>query len=81
MIKIEQVENKINFYWENNVYMGYAYKEVDGYYVFILEGKSGGFLESHVLRSIANKLDEINQLWDDQIQEYFENESKKYVKS
>ena len=36
--------------------------------------RSGGALSAYDLRSIANKLDELNKPWDDQVQEYFADE-------
>lgn len=48
---------------ENGVKFGELYMEVDGYYVWDSLG-GRGYLEAHVLRNIADKLDELNKDWD-----------------
>ena len=48
---------------ENRVKFGELYMEVDGYYVWDNLGRHG-FLPSHAMRSIADKLDELNKEWD-----------------
>lgn len=47
----------------NNQYLGMAYKEVDGFYVWWPRNNSGnnpGFFSEEVLRQIADKLLELN---------------------
>lgn len=51
--------------------VGEIYAEVDGYYVFVYKG-GNGYWDSMGLRLIANKLDEMNGEWDQQIRQYFE---------
>lgn len=55
-----------------NVLIGDAYREVDGYYVFVPGGRGAAWSSSE-LKMVAEFLDEINEPWDKQIQEYFEN--------
>lgn len=54
----------MNLYWGNDQYIGYAYKEVDGYYVFVF-GKGEGSWSDYALREIADKLTELNKDWDE----------------
>jgi hypothetical protein len=46
--------------------------DVDGYYYFW--PSNDGCWPSHIMRSIANKLDEINKKWNDEVTEYFDKE-------
>jgi len=52
-----------NLHFVNGVKLGYAYAEVDGYYVFVPETRNG-FWSSYTLRMIAERLDELNAEWD-----------------
>lgn len=61
--------------------MGYAYIEIDGFYGYVFPEDNGGFWEAHTLKAIADKLDDLNKGWNDKINKYFENESKKSKKS
>lgn len=76
MIKTVKQGDKIKFYWENGSYMGYVYKEIDGFYTYVIEDK-GGTIDAYVLRALANKIDKLNKPWNDQINEYFKNEQAK----
>jgi len=42
------------------------YQEVDGYYYYAPPGP--GSYSAHTLRDIANRLDELNEPWDDLIE-------------
>lgn len=53
--------------------LGSCYQEVDGYYVWVPEGN--GAWDTYSLRLIANFLEEINKEWDEEIKEYFKNNS------
>jgi hypothetical protein len=57
-------------FYENGVRLGILYREIDGYFVFGPE-PGGGSWSGHVLRDIADKIEELNKPWDQQIQEYF----------
>ena len=45
--------------------------DVDGYFYFW--PANDGCWSAYILHSIANKLDEVNKKWDDQIREHFTN--------
>ena len=47
--------------------------DVDGYFYFW--PTNDGCWSAYIMRSIADKLDEVNKKWDDQITEYFNKES------
>lgn len=61
-----------NVLWENGKHLGYFRLDVDGYYYFE-ELPNGGYWSAHSLRHIANKLDEINKPYDDEVNQYFNN--------
>jgi hypothetical protein len=73
MITTKQITGALEFYWDNGSYMGYAYQEVDGYYVFVFPTHMSGCHTEHGLRSIADKLRELNKDWDNKVNDYFEN--------
>jgi hypothetical protein len=58
-------ENSFKVIYSNGVEMGFLLKEVDGYFVFYPNLSNGGFWSAHILRSLANKLEEINKEWDE----------------
>lgn len=72
-----RVENGRLIFVPNGKEIGDVYQEVDGYYVF--SSAIQGFWESHMLREIANLLDSLNEPWDTEVRNYFdqmkENES------
>jgi hypothetical protein len=72
VITTKEDKGILSFYWDNGVYMGFAYVEVDGYYVFMFPDKMSGCHTEHVLRSIADKLGEMNKKWNDKVNQYFE---------
>jgi len=51
------------------------YMEVCGYYVF--RPSNQGFMYEYALREIADYLDELNEPWDKQVKEYFEQQRNK----
>lgn len=52
--------------------IGEFYREVSGYYVW--EPLFGnGYLTSDFLRAVADKLDELNKEWDDELRKSLEN--------
>lgn len=63
-------ESKILFYF-NEIYLGYAYQEIDGLYVFVFKASDEGSWSGYALRWIADKLDELNKDWNKNIEEYF----------
>ena len=52
---------------KNGKLIGEFIRDVDGYFYFWSENNLGAW-PSHLLRDIADKLDEINQLWDEHIE-------------
>lgn len=65
LVKAER--NTYRVYFENGVFMGDVVQSEDGFYNFWPESSTGGYWASHVLRAIADKLDELNKPWQDQI--------------
>jgi hypothetical protein len=63
----KQSDHSIKFFWENGVYLGFAYPEVCGYYHFVFEESRGGCWASYALRVIADKVDELNKEWDEKV--------------
>lgn len=62
--------NDIKQLYFNTVYLGYCYREVDGFYVFIFVGQ--GCWSDYALRMVADKLTELNKEWSDQIDRFIE---------
>lgn len=54
-------------YWENGVYLGDVLQKEDGFYDFWPDRDvhRGGYWPAHMLRAIADKLDEMNKPWQD----------------
>ena len=66
----KQINNQtFNVLTLNDHLVGELIMDVDGYYYFW--PSNDGCWPSHIMRSIANKLDEINKPWNDQINDYF----------
>jgi hypothetical protein len=51
----------------NGKFIGEFIRDVDGYFYFWAENNLGAW-PSYLLRDIADKMDEINQLWDEQLE-------------
>lgn len=64
-IKLRRSKSKIYFYF-NKVKLGYAYREVDGYYVFQFE-QLQGYWSDYILREIADILTDLNEEWNKQV--------------
>ena len=58
--------------FDNGAKLGTAYQEVDGYFYFEPDCSKAGFWQPHILRGIADKLDEINKPWNDLIEKDLE---------
>lgn len=65
-----RVDNGKLIFVPNGKEIGDIYQEVDGYFVFWPTGT--GFWESHMLREIADLLDAMNEPWDTEVRNYFE---------
>ena len=73
-LNYEQADSEmIKVLTPNNKVVGYLIVDVDGYFYFWPSNE--GCWSAHMMRTIANKLDEVNKKWDDQIHEYFNKES------
>lgn len=76
-IKFERRETgTYDVIYVNGVNLGELYVEIDGYYVYWPSPRNG-FWESHAMREIADKLDELNADWDRSIHEFFEAQENK----
>lgn len=53
--------------------VGLFYLEVDGFWVFNPIGT--GYWNEYSLRLIANKLEELNKSWNEQLDEYFQTQN------
>lgn len=62
---------KVNFYWNDKKYLGYAYREVDGLYVFQFDSPDQGVWGDYALREISDKLYEMNEDFRAHLDEYF----------
>lgn len=56
--------------YENGVYLGDIVKEVDGFYVYYPEIR-GGYWSSHMMREIADKIDELDAPWQKEMDKYW----------
>ena len=70
LFSFKQEGGKINFHVASSgKYIGYAYIEVDGYYVFVFDSEGGGCWSDYALLEIGNMLKDLNKEWDDKINE------------
>ena len=68
-------EHAFDAFAENGVKIGQILREVDGFFVFYPE-QHGGFWPAHMLREVSNKLYELNEPWEKQINDYFDAQTK-----
>lgn len=65
LVTTELVEpGKHNFYADNGLLIGYAYQEIDGYFVFLPNDKLQGYQSEYNLYAIADALRMLNRDWD-----------------
>jgi hypothetical protein len=80
-MKIEKGSSNSNIQnvYYNDVLVGQFVKEVDGFFYFFDDKPNRGLWQSHILRFIADKLDEINKPYQDILYELYDilNENKK----
>ena len=69
-------KQKFNVLTPNDHLVGELIMDVDGYFYF-WQNRSDGCWSSHIMRSIANKLDDINKPWNDEINDFFSKENSK----
>lgn len=50
-----------------NKYLGFAYRETSGYYVFVFSKSDSGAWSDYSLRWIAERLTELNKEWEGSI--------------
>ena len=75
LIRTTKTSNGYNIYYENNKLLGQLEPLEDGYYYYWPNEDLQGCWDSHTLRAIADKLNELNEPWDRQINDYFEKEN------
>lgn len=68
---VEQENGGYLLFHKNGAFLGDAYKEVDGLYVFIPDTKLGAWTE-HILYEIADFLASLNKDWIDNVNEELE---------
>ena len=59
-------------HWNDSIQIGKAVIDVDGYYYFLPNVNGGGLWQAHVLKKIAEVLDNLNKEWNDQVEKYFQ---------
>lgn len=60
-IEVKENGGKKDFHFKpNGKYLGFAYREVDGYYVFVFEEGIAGAWSGYVLNAIGETLDQLN---------------------
>jgi hypothetical protein len=57
--------------WNDSINIGQAVIDVDGFYYFLPNHNGGGLWQAYVLRAIAERLDELNQEWSEEIDRMF----------
>lgn len=55
----------------NNILIGDLVVNDDGFWVLFFSNERKGYFESYALRLIADKMEEMNKPWQDNINEYF----------
>ena len=66
-----EIKDNGNVYYSNGVLLGTILAKDDGYYDFWPLDYHGGYWPSHLMRAIADKLDEMNAPWEKEIDTYF----------
>lgn len=72
-----RTNGRADLFFNDSVYLGYAYRESDGYYVFMNAIENQGAWSSYSLDLVSNKLRELNKPWNDKVNEYFEKQNEK----
>ncbi len=67
----EKTEGGYNVYYNSLTFCGEILVKEDGFYDFWPNMNRNGYWDSWVMRSIADKLDELNKQWQENINVYF----------
>jgi len=74
LLRLEKIDGGYNVLTKNGKKVGVFEVGHDGYYYYWSDLK--GYFNSSFCREIADKLDKVNEKWDKEITEYFEQEQK-----
>ena len=67
MITLEKISDSSYYMYFNKIYLGDVIQDESGFYNFFFSNDNKGYWTSHSLRLIAEKLDELNKEWNDEI--------------
>lgn len=70
-LNYEKIEGGYNIYYNSLTFVGEILVKEDGFYDFYPPYGKSGYYDSWVMREIADKLDELNKGWEENINEYF----------
>jgi hypothetical protein len=73
--KQENGEYEVSYY--NGIVLGSIYMETGGDYVWDFDRTRAGYWSGHVLRAIADKLEELNAPYELELKEFFEKQENK----
>jgi hypothetical protein len=62
--------------WNNSIEIGQAVLDADGFYYFLPKRNDGSLWQAYVLKAIAEKLEELNQEWSEEIDRLFSESPK-----
>lgn len=66
LLQLTKLDSGYYVEYYNGVHIGEFEKDVDGYYYYWPTQRAGHW-SAHVMRAIADKLDELNKPWNDKI--------------
>jgi hypothetical protein len=66
------VEGTIHVYLTERTFLGELYTEADGYYVLQFADNFKGYIPAWILRALADKLDDLNAAWDEEVHKFNE---------
>lgn len=70
---------RVHLIWASNgVYIGDAYQEIDGFWVYAPDFSKGGYWDELMLRGLADWLHEKNQPWEDEVSRAFGGAPRNY---
>jgi hypothetical protein len=71
--ELDKKKDRINLFF-NTKFIGFCYKEIDGFYVFKMG--HGGCWNEYSLSLILDKLQKLNEPFNKEVEEYFKKEIK-----